>query len=158
MYIFPGAIRSYTAEENIKGGINNKLNAVKLVTIGSSEGKVKESKVGDNKFQVLGAVATIGPGSTVPWVIGVPDEADINEDDMIGVGEDGIYNLILKADADNAIEDGDLLKADAEGGVSRLDLSATATNEELMLVVATARVDLPNDAVNDRAVEAELLI
>jgi hypothetical protein len=34
MYIFPGAIRSYTAEENIKGGINNKLNAVKLVTIG----------------------------------------------------------------------------------------------------------------------------
>lgn len=147
MLIREGEVTTYFAENDINGVINNTLNAVKLVKRGTEERTVVEATEGATKFEIAGAVETIGPPQT--------EQENVKADEPMGIREEGVVNLILKSG--EVVSDGDTLMAAANGQVQKLELDATPSAAQLSQVIAQAEEDA--DATDAAiAVEAELLL
>lgn len=131
----------------VTAAIDLTMNAVKLVKQSATAGKVVSSTDGATKYEVVGAVESIGPP--------VNDQEDIATDDVVGVRRKGIVNLQL-AKGENAA-DGALLGAAANGQVKVVTFSSTPTAAESLAVIAQAR-EAKDASSAAKAIEAELLL
>lgn len=146
MLVEAGEVGTYTAEGTITDAIDLDLDAVKIVEKGTASRGVKEATDGANKYEVVGAIESIGPPQT--------SQTDVADGETVGVRKKKIVQLILAGSA-GAVAFKQPLGSAGSGKVKPLTFSATPTAEEEQLVIATAEAAVDSDT-DDQAVLAEL--
>ena len=151
MLVEAGEVGTYIAGANITGAIDLDLDAVKLVKANGNDNdarEVIESTDGATRFEVVGAIESIGPPQT--------SQTDVTSGETVGVRKKKIVQLILKGGS-GAVSFHQPLGAAANGKVKPLGLPASVPdeNELLVIAVAEAAVDADDD---DQAVLAELKV
>lgn len=148
MLVEEGEVGTYTAQGAITKAIDLDLDAVKIVEAGSESRTVKEATEGATRYDVVGAIESIGPPQT--------SQVNVADGETVGVRKKKIVRLILKGGS-GAVSFKQPLACAGNGKVKGLTLTASPEPGEELLAIAVAEeaVDASDD---DQAILAELKV